>query len=61
MFLICPVSFDLADANWYENLDDAKEDALDWSVELSGENVGVYEAIEDDGGYKFKSLSLISA
>lgn len=61
MFIICPVSFDLADANWYENLEDAKEDALDWSVELNGENVGVYEAIEDDGGYEFNRLSLIFA
>lgn len=61
MFIICPVSFDLADANWYEGLEDAKEDALEWSVELDGENVGVYEAIEDDGGYKFNRLSFIFA
>lgn len=61
MFIVCPVSLSLEDANWYENLEDAKDDALDWSVELSGENVGVYEAIEENGGYTFNRLSLIFA
>ncbi len=61
MFLACPVSFDLMDANWYENLDDAREDALDWSVELAGENVIVYEAIESDGSYNFNRLYSIFA
>jgi len=62
MFVSCPVSFDLIDAEWYDDVDNAKEDALDWSVELNGENVIVYEAIEnDDGDYKFNSLYSISA
>jgi hypothetical protein len=62
MFISCPVSFDLIDAEWYENFDDAKEDALDWSVELSGENVIVYEAIEEeDGDYEFKKLYAVCA
>lgn len=62
MFLSCPVSFDLIDAEWYQNVDDAKEDALDWSVELSGEKVIVYQALEgEDGEYEFNKLYAISA
>ena len=37
------------------------EDALDWSVDLSGENVIVYEAIEGNYGYDFKPVSSICA
>jgi hypothetical protein len=61
MFVVCPVSFDLEDAEWHDDLYDAKEDALDWSVELSGENVIVYEAVEGNYGYDFKPLTLINA
>ena len=62
MFLSCPVSFDLIDAEWYDDVNDAKEDALDWSVELSGENVIVYEALEGkDGDYEFNKLCAICA
>ena len=62
MFLICPTSFDLEDAEWFDDIDDAKEDALDWSVKLAGENVIVYEAIESDlGGYDFQRCYSICA
>ena len=62
MFLSCPVSFDLIDAEWYQDVDNAKEDALDWSVELSGETVIVYQAVEgEDGDYEFNKLCAISA
>jgi len=62
MFLSCPVSFDLIDAEWYQDLDSAKEDALDWSVELSGENVIVYQALEsEDGVYEFQKLYSVFA
>jgi hypothetical protein len=61
MFITCPVTFILEDAEWYDDIDDAKENALDWSAELSGENVIVYEAIEGNYGYDFKPLSMISA
>ncbi len=61
MFVSCPVSFDLIDAEWYSDVDDAKENALDWSVELSGETVIVYEAQDDDGGYKFNQLYSVCA
>ena len=62
MFVICPGTFDLADAEWYEDIDDAKEDALDWSVELAGRSVIVYEAIEeDDGAYDFQKRYSICA
>jgi len=62
MFVICPASFDLIEAEWFDDLYDAKEDALDWSVELSGENVIVYEAQEDeDGSYDFNKLCSICA
>jgi len=33
MFIACPVTFPLEDAEWFEDIADAKEDALDWSVE----------------------------
>jgi hypothetical protein len=62
MFVSCPVSFDLIDAEWYDDVDEAKEDALDWSVELSGENVIVYQALEgEDGDFQFNKLYAISA
>ena len=62
MFLSCPASFDLIDAEWYQDVDNAKEDALDWSVELSGETVFVYQALEgEDGAYEFSKLYAISA
>ena len=59
MFVCCPVSFDLSDADWFDNVNDAKDDALVWSVELNGENVVVYEAVEGNCGYKFNPLSSI--
>jgi hypothetical protein len=62
MFITCPVTFILEDAEWFDDIDEAKENALDWSVELSGENVIVYEAIEeDDGAYVFNAVSSICA
>jgi hypothetical protein len=62
MFLSCPVSHDLIDAEWYQDVDNAKEDALDWSVELSGETVFVYQALEgEDGEYEFKKLYSVCA
>ena len=62
MFLSCPVSFDLIDAEWYDDLDVAREDALNWSVKLSGENVIVYRAVEsEDGAYEFNKLYAISS
>lgn len=62
MFLICPVSFPLEDAEWFNDVYEAKEEALDWSVELAGENVLVYEAIQDeDDAYEFHKRYLISA
>jgi hypothetical protein len=51
----------LQDAEWFDDLDKAKETALDWSVELSGENVIVYQAIYGNYGYDYKPLSVISA
>lgn len=61
MFVACPVTFILEDAEWFDDIDEAKENALDWSAELSGENVIVYEAIEGNYGYDFKPLSSIYA
>jgi hypothetical protein len=61
MFIACPVTFILEDAEWYDDIDEAKENALDWSVELSGENVIVYEAINNEGDYSFNKLYSICA
>ena len=56
MFVCCPVSFDLCDAEWFTNIDDAKDDALNWSVECKGENVVVYEALDTEDGYTFNPI-----
>jgi len=61
MFIACPVTSFIEDAEWYDDIDAAKEDALDWSAELSGQNVFVYEAIEGNYGYDFKPVYMISA
>jgi hypothetical protein len=62
MFVICPASFDLIEAEWFDDLYDAKDDALNWSVELSGENVIVYEVQEDeDGACDFNKLCSVCA
>ena len=60
-FVCCPVSFDLSDAEWYDNVDDAKENALVWSVECNGEKVVVYEAVEGNYGYNFNPLVSVFA
>ena len=56
MYLSCPVSFDLEDAEWFDNISDAQDDAIDWSVQLNGEKVIVYEAIDSSNGYTFNPL-----
>jgi hypothetical protein len=62
MFVICPASLDLVDAEWLDDLSEAKEDALDWSSDLEGETVIVYKSIKkDDGEYKYKKLFAIFA
>jgi hypothetical protein len=61
MFVVCPVSFDMEDAEWHDDLYDAKEDAMNWSVELNGENVIVYEAVEGNYGYDLKPLTKVYA
>ena len=62
MFVICPKSFDLIDAEWFDTVYEEKEEALDWSVELSGESVIVYEAIEEEeGAYDFQKRYSICA
>jgi hypothetical protein len=62
MFVVCPVLYNLIDAEWYDNIDDASENALEWSVDLQGSNVKVYEAIpNDDYTYSFNCLKSICA
>jgi hypothetical protein len=61
MYLSCPVTFDLEDAEWFDNLQSAVDDAMDWSVQLSGENVIVYKAIDGPYGYDFQPLKSIIA
>ena len=61
-FICCPVSLETVDSEWYHTLDEAKEDALKWSAELSGETVIVYEAFADDlGDFSLTELCEISA
>jgi len=45
MFAVLPTSTDFCkdDAEWYTNLDQAYDVAFDWSVQLSGDRVNIYE------------------
>lgn len=45
MFAILPTSDDycVADAEWFNDLDHAYDSAFDWSVELNGQQVNIYE------------------
>jgi hypothetical protein len=45
MFAILPTDEDFCkdDAEWFTDLDTAYDSAFDWSVELSGSRVNVYE------------------
>jgi hypothetical protein len=51
----------LSDAEWYDNVDDAKENALVWSVVCNGEKVVVYEFVEGDNCYDFNPLVSVFA
>lgn len=56
MFAICPVSYPMEDAVWFFDRHEARDSALDWSVELAGDSVIVYSATPTDGEYSFKQL-----
>jgi hypothetical protein len=45
MFAVLPTSSDFCkdDAEWYTDLEQAYDIAFDWSVELHGDRVNVYE------------------
>ncbi len=45
MFAILPVSDDFCrdDAEWYTDLEQAYDSAFDWSVDLNGTVVNIYE------------------
>jgi len=45
MFAVLPTSTDFCkdDAEWYTDLDQAYDVAFDWSVQLSGDRVNIYE------------------
>ena len=43
MFLVLPTSLPKDDAEWYSDLEEAYDVAFDWSVELHGEQVNIYE------------------
>ena len=43
MFAVLPTSLPQDDAEWYTDLDHAYDVAYDWSVDLSGERVNIYE------------------
>jgi hypothetical protein len=59
MFAILPTSsaYIKEDAEYYSDLEIAYESALDWSVELDGETVNVYETY----GGKFNKLYAVFA
>lgn len=43
MFLVLPTSLPKEDAEWYTDLEEAYDVAFDWSAELHGERVNIYE------------------
>lgn len=43
MFLVLPTSLPKDDAEWYTDLEQAYDVAYDWSAELHGEQVNIYE------------------
>jgi hypothetical protein len=59
MFAVLPTSFNFCkeDAEWYSDLEHAYDVAFDWSVELHGECVNVYEVC----GGKFIKLTEVFA
>lgn len=61
MFVICPIQNPIEDGEMYDDIDEAKEQAMNWSVELQGEDVMIYEGIEGNYGYDFKPIKLIRA
>lgn len=48
MFAVLPTSTDFCkeDAEWYTDLEKAYDVAFDWSVELHGDRVNVYEVYQ---------------
>jgi hypothetical protein len=56
MFICCPVSWELMDAQWHQNEENAMKDARLWSI-MCDENVNVYRADEiEPGAYQFIKL-----
>ena len=50
MFAVIPVSTDYVfpeEASFFDDIEDATDDALDWSAELEGETIIVYQEIGD--------------
>jgi hypothetical protein len=47
MFAVLPTSADFCkdDAQWYTDLEHAYDVAFDWSVELHGDRVNIYEVV----------------
>ncbi len=43
MFAVLPTSLPQDDAEWYTDLEHAYDVAYDWSAELSGDRVNIYE------------------
>jgi hypothetical protein len=61
MFAVCPKSSSLIDSVYFYDLDSAKDDALDWSVELNGDSVIVYQVPQSKMFDDFKALYEINA
>ncbi len=61
MFAICPKGYVIEDFSLFDDVEDAKESALDWSAELGGEGVMVYEAIQGNYGYDYKPICEVFA
>lgn len=51
-FAIIPVGEDEYDSFYYDSYNEAKDSALDWSVELYGKPVAILERNEDNDDYE---------
>lgn len=47
-FISCPSNYSFEDAKWFHTYDEAYESSLQWSVELSGKEVLIYEVVENE-------------
>ena len=54
-FAIIPLGIDMSDVEYYDNIDEAKENALELSVDIHGKTVAILEWVDELDDYKIIS------